>query len=51
MYGADVDRVIKEYAAAEVRGEVRRISNQSGMTAESYARALYADGAKKGWFR
>jgi hypothetical protein len=50
-YGADTERVIREYAAGEARGEVRRDSNRNGITGDSYARALYADGAKKGWLR
>ena len=47
--GGDMERVIQEYAAAERRGEVERKQNASGLTAEGYARALYADGVKKGW--
>jgi hypothetical protein len=48
--GRDPERVIHEYAAAELRGEVDRGSNVTGMTADTYARALYSDGARKGWF-
>lgn len=50
-YGGDMELVIQEYAAAERRGEVERKQNASGLTPEGYARALYADGVKKGWLR
>lgn len=45
----DEERVIREYAAAEERGEVTRRSNKHGLSAEQYARALLADGQRKGW--
>ena len=45
----DEDRAICIYAAAEARGDVSRKQNKSGHTAEQYARALLADGLKKGW--
>ncbi|MFN0098683.1 MAG: Swt1 family HEPN domain-containing protein [Gemmatimonadaceae bacterium] len=45
----DIERAIREYAAAERRGEVLRKSNKHGISAEDYARALIADGEKKGW--
>lgn len=48
-YGNDLERVIREYAAAERRGEAPRSSNTTGMKAEDYARALLNDGLKKGW--
>lgn len=47
--GRDHQRAIREYAAAERSGEVRRKSNKHGISAEDYARALIADGLKKGW--
>jgi hypothetical protein len=47
--GRDPERAIREYAAAERRGEIVRKSNKHGTDAESYARALLADGQKKGW--
>lgn len=47
--GRDEERAIREYAAAELRGEVRRKSNKHGIDAEAYARALLLDGLKKGW--
>lgn len=46
---ADEARAAREYAAAELRGEVRRARNRYGMSAEEYARRLLADGLKKGW--
>lgn len=50
-FRADHERIIEEYAAAERRGEVRRSSNAADRDRESYARALLADGLKKGWLR
>jgi hypothetical protein len=47
--GHDRDRTIERYAAAEGQGLVARDHNRSGMSAEAYARALFADGAAKGW--
>lgn len=47
--GRDPERAVREYAAAERRGEVRRKSNKNSVSAEDYARALLADGEKKGW--
>jgi hypothetical protein len=48
--GRDRDAVCEEYARAEERGEVLRKSNKNGLTASQYARALYRDGERKGWF-
>lgn len=45
----DEDRSIREYAAAEHRGDAPRKQNASGLTPEQYARALLADGLGKGW--
>ncbi|WP_025411321.1 hypothetical protein [Gemmatirosa kalamazoonensis] len=47
----DDERAIREYADAEQRGEVRRTNNASGLLPEGYARALLADGLRKGWLR
>jgi hypothetical protein len=47
----DEERAIREYAAAERRGEVSRKQNTSALTAEQYASALLADGVNKGWLR
>lgn len=47
--GGDEERTVHEYAAAERRGDVKRRRNKSGMSAEAYARALLADGKRKGW--
>ena len=47
----DEERAIREYAAAEQRGDAPREQNTYGRTAEQYARALLADGLKKGWLR
>jgi len=43
------ERVVREYAAAERRGEVKRNSNDHNISAEDYARALWRDGIRKGW--
>jgi hypothetical protein len=48
-FGANEERVVREYAAAEGRGEVERKSNSHRITAEQYARALWNDAVKKGW--
>jgi hypothetical protein len=48
-YGPDEDRVIREYAAAEQRGEVGRARNAYAISAEEYARRLLSDGLRKGW--
>ena len=49
LHGADEDKVIEAYAAAEVAGEVQRRSNDYGLNPNAYARRLYADGVAKGW--
>lgn len=48
-FGPDEERVVREYATAEERGEVERRSNSNGITTEQYARALWIDAIKKGW--
>lgn len=45
----DEERAIREYAAAEKRGEAERTSNSHAWSAEQYARALLRDGLRKGW--
>ena len=40
---------VRAYAEAEQRGEVLRISNTHRLDAETYARALFEDGQRKGW--
>jgi hypothetical protein len=40
---------VAEYADAERRGEAPRRRNTSGLSADEYARALWADGVKKEW--
>ena len=49
IYGDDMDRVTREYAAAEERGEVLRKSNSHGYGPLKYALALWRDGVRKGW--
>lgn len=48
-HGRSEEVVIREYAEAERRGEVLRQRNEHGLDAETYARALWRDGMKKGW--
>lgn len=48
-YAPDEERAVREYADAERRGDAPRKRNESGHTAEQYARALLSDGFKKGW--
>jgi hypothetical protein len=45
----DEDAIIREYAAAERRGEVSRGSNEYDMSPEVYASRLLEDARKKGW--
>ena len=47
--GHNEDEAIKEYVRCEENGTVDRKSNDSGLTAEQYAKALLKDGLKKGW--
>jgi len=39
------------YGDAERRGKVSRASNKYDISSEAYARALLADGLRKGWLR
>jgi hypothetical protein len=48
-FGHDEERVVREYAAAEARGEVERKNSSHRLTAQQYARALWNDAVKKGW--
>lgn len=41
QFKGDEELVVQAYAAAEKHGEVKRLSNKRGMTAEEYARRLY----------
>ena len=45
----DDERAVREYAEAERRGGVQRSSNTYSLSPEQYARALLADGKRKGW--
>lgn len=47
--GGDEERVVREYAEAELRGEVHRSRNAYSLSPEQYARALLADGKRKRW--
>ena len=50
-YGDNEDVLVREYAAAERRGEVPRARNKYGLAPEEYARALLSDARRKGWIR
>ena len=50
-FGANKDRVVREYAGAERRGEVERKSNSHNWTPEQYASALWQDGIRRGWIQ
>jgi hypothetical protein len=48
-WGNQPERLIREYAQAESRGEVIRKNNKSDLTPDEYARALLKDAERKGW--
>jgi hypothetical protein len=48
-HGNKEEVLVSQYAEAERNGEVERKSNDYHLGAEEYARALYADGVRKGW--
>ncbi|MBI9050019.1 MAG: hypothetical protein JEZ00_11400 [Anaerolineaceae bacterium] len=48
-FGNQPEILIREYAAAERRGEVKRKNNLNGMPPEDYAYYLLADARNKGW--
>jgi hypothetical protein len=50
-FGMNEEKVVKEYAAAERRGEVKRSRNKNNLEPEGYARALWRDARGKGWIR
>ena len=50
-YRGNRERTVQAYADAERRGEVSRARNKYDLSAEAYARALLADGLRKGWLR
>jgi len=41
--------IVRAYADGERNGIVHRNQNKYNLTPESYAKALYKDGTKKGW--
>lgn len=48
--GRNEKKVCEAYAQLERNGDVKRKSNKHGLSAEQYARALWKDGERKGWF-
>ncbi len=48
-YGDNDNTIIREYAAAEERGEVERERDQNNISPEEYAKRLLYDGRKKDW--
>jgi hypothetical protein len=49
-FGMNEEKVIQECADAERRGEVQRKSNKYDIAPDTYARALWRDAIRKGWF-
>jgi hypothetical protein len=49
-HGRNEDVVCRAYAQAEAQGKVERRSNEHNLDPEAYARALWNDGERKGWF-
>lgn len=49
LFGNNADRIYKEYADAERRGEVQRFRNIRNMSAVEYAKWLLKDGKNKNW--
>jgi hypothetical protein len=47
---SDLEGILRQYAQAEVRGEVKR-KKKGILTTAEYAALLYKDGIKKGWIR
>jgi hypothetical protein len=50
QHGFNEGVVCSAYAAAELRGEVPRVSNKYGWSASQYAHALYKNYFRKGLF-
>ena len=50
-FDGDQSRIIEAYAEAERRGEVQRVHDSRGMSADEYASRLFADGVKKSWIQ
>ena len=48
-FPGDNHRVVDEYAAAEMRGEVKRGKNKNHLRPAEYALQLWQDGTRKGW--
>jgi hypothetical protein len=51
QYRNSESRIIAAYAEAERLGRVQRLGQKSGHSAEEYAKALLADGLRKGWLK
>jgi hypothetical protein len=50
-FNGDRAQIVAAYADAERRGEVARVRDTYGMSADDYASRLFADGIKKGWIQ
>lgn len=50
-FNGDRLRVIEAYVKAESLGEVGRVSDSRGMSANDYALRLFADGIRKEWIQ
>lgn len=49
-YGDNDNIIIREYAAAEERGELERERDQNNTSPKEYAKRLLYDGREKHWF-
>ncbi len=48
-HAGNTERIVRAYANAERRGEVARPKGAARLDADAYARALLAEGLRKGW--
>ncbi len=50
-YAGNTERIVRAYAQAELRGEVPRAKGAARLAPDAYARALLAEGLRKGWLQ
>jgi len=50
-FDGDRTSVVKAYAKAEQRGEVKRVRDSHDMGSDEYASRLFADGIQKRWIQ
>jgi hypothetical protein len=44
-------QIVRAYADAERRGEVERVRDSNGLSADVYAARLFSDGVRKKWIQ